>query len=1146
MAFSEIRSQMRASSAFFGLVALASASPALAQPVASLPDGGSIVRGSAVISSTENSITVTQDSARAIIDWNSFDIADGNSVTFVQPDTNSAILNRVTGTTGSTIAGQITANGSVFLINPNGIQITSTGTVNVGSGFVASTYDILDDEFMSGIGALTGEGGYVVNNGQIVTGNGGYVGLIGAEVVSSGYILAPKGEVVIGAGKQAVVDLEGDGFLQLLLPESAFVSTNGESVAISRQDAYDARRAVVNTGGLEATNVSGVYGNVTLGGTISTTDGSVFVSAASGVDFGAFDISALDANVASIQGITLDGALSFAGGNLTLRADESGSGVGTITGSGSLTNSGNNVDFIYNPLDYLTESTVTTSGPITHWYLVNTISDLSAIETNMTANYMLGRDIDLENAPFKPIGSAQELDTIFDGNLAGAFQGVFDGDGHVISNLNIAENDYWSYSGLFRWNDGVIKNVGINGVTQNAVTFYGPLAAVNRGTVDNVFVTGGSLSGRDYIGGIIGFNFGSISNAWSDVDITGGRYTGGITAVNSSVGSTQISNVYVLGANLTPTGDYNGAVVGIGFGTITNVIFDESSGGATSAIGAVGQSPSVVIENVSSVTSDSERSGETNYIGNATAWSSLLSVDTSGGQAAIWRLYEGQGAPLLKAFLQTAIINLSTDQITYDGLVHAVSPSVSAVYGEGELADIYGAIAAISGTDAGVYTIDASTLYSTQYDIVTGVAGSLIINPRELAVLISSTSREYGNANPSLTYSIGGDGLVGSDTVTGSLVTDAEQWSDAGDYTISSSELDAGSNYVITGADGVLSVVAAPVTVTYTADDASSTYGDAAASLSGTYAISGEKRSEDLASLLDGDAIWTSEAGSTSDAGSYAIIGIGLSSSNGNYTVSFVQDSANADAYTITPRPITITADDVTRTYGEANSAFTYSVGGNGLVNGDSLSGALASMAEADANVGAYDITQGSLVASSNYAVTFINGALTIEPAALQITYQADPASSVMGEPIAELSGGVSAIGLLNGDTIAEATSGSLSFTTEATSMSLPGSYAIEGEGLVSSGNYTITFAQAAENASAYTVQDAVSAEPSASRTTSTESISSEPVSGETSEATNASDQAGTFSTVDESGSSEPDGEQQSLSDTSCSAGAASTDCVAA
>lgn len=98
-----------------------------------LPQGGSVASGQVnIFAPNTNSLTVNQASSRAIVNWNSFSVAAGAAVNFVQPNSLSAILNRVTGDTTSSIAGKITGNGQVFLVNPNGIAITPTGTVHVG------------------------------------------------------------------------------------------------------------------------------------------------------------------------------------------------------------------------------------------------------------------------------------------------------------------------------------------------------------------------------------------------------------------------------------------------------------------------------------------------------------------------------------------------------------------------------------------------------------------------------------------------------------------------------------------------------------------------------------------------------------------------------------------------------------------------------------------------------------------------------------------------------------------------------------------------------------------------------------------------------------------------------------------------------
>ncbi|MFN6936633.1 MAG: filamentous hemagglutinin N-terminal domain-containing protein, partial [Tsuneonella sp.] len=144
---------LRSSCATVALTALFAAASVQAQD---LPAGGSPADPSTVsIATGPNQVTVTQTSQRGVINWNSFNVAQGNSIVFVQPDAGAATLNRVTGGTSSTIAGQIRANGSVYLINPNGIAITSTGSVRTGGGFVASTLGITDSDFNRGTDRFT-------------------------------------------------------------------------------------------------------------------------------------------------------------------------------------------------------------------------------------------------------------------------------------------------------------------------------------------------------------------------------------------------------------------------------------------------------------------------------------------------------------------------------------------------------------------------------------------------------------------------------------------------------------------------------------------------------------------------------------------------------------------------------------------------------------------------------------------------------------------------------------------------------------------------------------------------------------------------------------------------------------------------------
>lgn len=276
----------------YGLVALSLAGAAgTAQAQTVLPTGGTVASGSASIASDANGVTVTQTSDRAIVNWTGFDVGVGKSVVFEQPDAQSATLNRVTGTAGSTIAGSIMSNGAVYLVNPNGIAITSTGQVQTGGGFVASTLDIADDDFNAGELAFTGTGASkrVSNKGTIISGSGGYVALLGGTVLNTGTITVALGTVGLGSGESIALDLAGDGFMRVAVPTATItqgdtaliemtgnIAASGGRVVLSAATVKDAVRNVVNVpGSIVVDSATGNGGSIVLlggdGGTVHAT-----------------------------------------------------------------------------------------------------------------------------------------------------------------------------------------------------------------------------------------------------------------------------------------------------------------------------------------------------------------------------------------------------------------------------------------------------------------------------------------------------------------------------------------------------------------------------------------------------------------------------------------------------------------------------------------------------------------------------------------------------------------------------------------------------------------------------------------------------------------------------------------------------------
>src|SRR5215471_3693390 len=140
------RSLLLATTALMPLALMLLAGMALANPL-----GGQVVGGSATIQGQGTAtVTVTQTSPDAAINWNTFNIGAGQTTQFIQPNANSVMLDRVAGGLGaSQIFGTLVSNGIVFLINPNGILFGKGSQINTG-GLLATTHDIKTGDFMAG------------------------------------------------------------------------------------------------------------------------------------------------------------------------------------------------------------------------------------------------------------------------------------------------------------------------------------------------------------------------------------------------------------------------------------------------------------------------------------------------------------------------------------------------------------------------------------------------------------------------------------------------------------------------------------------------------------------------------------------------------------------------------------------------------------------------------------------------------------------------------------------------------------------------------------------------------------------------------------------------------------------------------------
>ena len=306
--------------ALAGVFAAYSANAQVPTP-ATLPTGGRVVSGQATILQSGPSMVIQQDSAKAILNWNSFSIGSQASVQFQQPSSSAVVLNRVLGSDPSAIYGSLSANGQVFLINPSGVVFGRGARVDVGA-LVASTLDIRDADFLSGNLRFTRQGAAssVLNEGDLV---GRYVALLAPEVRNEGVIVARQGTAALAAGDAVTLNIAGSDLvgvqvdrasIDTLVQNGRLIQADAGTVILSAQSARGLVGRVVNSGTLEANGISTDGGVVRLVAS-STVEHSGRINADGGAYGKGGQVTLIADHANADSRTTVAGSLSARGGS---------------------------------------------------------------------------------------------------------------------------------------------------------------------------------------------------------------------------------------------------------------------------------------------------------------------------------------------------------------------------------------------------------------------------------------------------------------------------------------------------------------------------------------------------------------------------------------------------------------------------------------------------------------------------------------------------------------------------------------------------------------------------------------------------------------------------------------------------------------
>ena len=971
----------------------------LAAVVHASPTGGTVVAGAATIESAANSTTIHQSSQNAVLNWNTFDIGLGESVRFVQPNSRSIALNRVLGSEPSGILGSLSANGRVFLVNPNGILFGSGAQVNVG-GLVASTRDISDADFLAGRYEFIGTSDGAIENYGSINAAGGYVALLGATVSNEGIIAARLGTVALAAGNALTLDVAGDGLLNVQVDSGAvdalaqnggLIQADGGRVLLSARSAsHLLHSAINNTGVIQAQTIENRGGTIKLLGDLQSgamnVDGTLDASAPQGGDGGFVETSAAHVRIESTANITtaatrgatgqwlidpLDFTIAASGGDITgatLSASLSSNNVTVLSTSGSTGTAGDvNVNDVVtwnanrltlnaqNNINVNTTMTGSGTASLALEYGQGAVAAGNTGKVNVRApvNLPAGNNF---STRLGSDGAVVNYTVITSLGAAGSttgtdLQGI---NGAVMANyalgsdIDASATSTWNsgagFTSIGRSGDftGTFDGLGhvVSGLVSNtpATNNVGMFGVANSATFRNVGVINATITGATYVGPLVANCFAcTYSNVYSSGTVSGVAWVGGLVGLGNG---TTMTNGYS-SANVTGTSNLIGGLFGQArfFGTIT----DSYATGTVNGTGAF-------------------------YVGGLAGQARFVTLTNTYATGAVTASSNAGG---LVGFLDGATLNTSYS-------TGAVSGSFS--------------IGGLVGSRAGSYAVNNSYWNTTTSGRATSQGGTGLTTAqmqnassfsgwdfgskwivyeghtypllRSFMTALTVTPNAAVKTYDGLAYS-GGNGVSYSTTPNGNLLGTvtyggtAQGATNAGSYTLSASGLYSNQQgYIVSYANGTLTVNPATLTATVVAPD--KIY-DGNNTATATLHVVGLVGTETLG--VSNTATFNSQ--NVADANLVTVNGIVLSDgNNGGLASNYILASGQTTSAHITPRTLTagITATDKVYDGNTTASATVNSL--TGFVGTETVT------ATAIAAFNSKDVADAALVTASGFTLT--------------------------------------------------------------------------------------------------------------------------------------------------------------------------------
>ncbi|MDX2083961.1 MAG: filamentous hemagglutinin N-terminal domain-containing protein [Candidatus Melainabacteria bacterium] len=244
-------------------------------PAYALPAGYEVVSGNVSFNQVDaNTLHVTSTSDLAVVKYNSFNVAQGETVQFFLPSSTASIYNHIVGPGASLIQGNVLSNGGLVLVNNSGIQLAQSANIQAASA-VLSTLNLSYADYLKGQYKFTTDSkaaaASILNAGTVDTAKGGAV-LVGSAIQNSGLVSANGGSVHLVVGDQVTVQISNNvvanitvnkalvkqvAALQHAIQNTGTLRANGGLVELQAQVSKQVFQSVVNHSGLIAADTLG-------------------------------------------------------------------------------------------------------------------------------------------------------------------------------------------------------------------------------------------------------------------------------------------------------------------------------------------------------------------------------------------------------------------------------------------------------------------------------------------------------------------------------------------------------------------------------------------------------------------------------------------------------------------------------------------------------------------------------------------------------------------------------------------------------------------------------------------------------------------------------------------------------------------------